>query len=366
MKLQEFLLEYPEVTLATSADNEDILRFFDSFPMKGTKVQVRFERRPDFFAFLKQHSPVYYVFLLRVKGKVEGIGSLVLKEGYINGSRTGIGYLGDLRVRAGMKNSAFWRRFYSGLIKNFSHIDEFKETTHLQTAIMGDNVEAKKSLADSDRYGFHYHLLSEYRMVNIIARKGAVKSHGLRIRRATPADKHLMQAYYQEQESKKQFGHAELYKHSLLTWKNFSEKSFIIAFDSQGIVGMAGTWYPGDTKKMMVDNLPLSVRLARPFSRLFGIRLPKNQGELKSLFLTHLNVKDVSVLTDILNFIFKEGLQGCHVVSFSDFEQQNFERELKGFLVQSEPMSLYQVTNENDEHKLPELNHAPGLEMALI
>ena len=69
MKLQEIIDKHPRIRRATSKDNNDILDFFDDVDMKGTGINIGYERRPDFFKFLNFQSqdiivmPVSYTHL---------------------------------------------------------------------------------------------------------------------------------------------------------------------------------------------------------------------------------------------------------------------------------------------------------------
>ncbi len=171
MKLNDLLGRHPLCHLGTPEDNEKILKFYQTVPMKGSKLAIRYDRSPDFFKFLECHSDTFFVFWFGTSDVVEGIGTVVLRPGYVNGESTTVGYLGDLRFNNNRRMALAWRKFYSDLLKSAPFIEEFNGVRHFLTAIMDENKSASNALNNNAKNTFQYVPKSSYEMINIFKRK---------------------------------------------------------------------------------------------------------------------------------------------------------------------------------------------------
>ncbi len=369
MKLSELFISNPDLRLAKAEDNEGILEFFHSLPMAGKGLQLNYDRSPDFFAFLQFQSEDYFVFLLMMNNKIQGVGTLVIRPGFINGQETMVGYLGDLRIKPGKKNAVNWRKFYRDLLQKSSEIEEFQEVKYFETVVIDSNAAAKASLVMSKKSGYIYHELTPYKMINIYGKKPWSKvSNRYEVRMATANDQKAMEVFWYQEERKKQFGQPELLAYALKNWDHFKFSDIVLAFDQGKIVGMSGLWIPETSKRIYIRNYPFTLSILTKFLRLRSSSFPKAGEELRPLYMTHLNYHTPDVLTELIQFILKlPRTSKYHMISLTGYDLARTEEGTAVFLSEKVPMTLYQVYNsEKPELKLCLNNSAPGFEMALV
>lgn len=358
MKFSELLSNHPAVSIAHESDNKDILDFFDSIPMTGKGLELQYDRSPDFFAFLKIQSSDYFVFLLKNDGLIQGVGTLIVRDGYIDGSKTKVGYLGDLRVKHGKKNALLWRKFYQDLIQQAPLIEELKGARHFITAVIDSNTEAQTSLVKAKKNSFSYHKLVSYKMANLylaMPLKGKAK---FEIRKASANDKDLIDSYWETKERNKPFGY--------INKMNLSYEDIVLAFENEKIVGMCGLWSPYQFKRIILKRLPLGLKVFSHFLKLIKPSSPLEGEEIRPLYLSHLNFDSEDVLKDILQFVFRlPEMKDYHMLSVAIFNDEE-ERALKGFIKDKIPMSLYQVFDTNHPELKLNTGISPGFEMSLV
>lgn len=167
----EILQKYPGIRLATAADSDRLLEFYAATPMDATSLVLSYSREPDFFTFLSFQGEEIFVFMAENEHEeISGVGTLTVREGYVNEKLARIGYLSDLRVKRDLMSKDFsklWKDFYGELMRNIKEIPELK-CEFLITAIMAGNQKAKQSLVNQPKNDFHYELLCEYKMINIL------------------------------------------------------------------------------------------------------------------------------------------------------------------------------------------------------
>ena len=379
MKLSELLDIHEGVTLASQKDNKDILDFFQAKQMKGEKFSLHYERSPDFFAFLGFFSPKSFVFISKdQKGNIEGVGTLCLREGYHLGKKTTIGYLGDLRVKPGIKKSLKWRRFFSSLIEHAEKIEEFEKCQIFLTAIIDSNKLATNALVTGKRNSFHYHPICQYNMINLFLALPSfkIKSSKLHCRFATSNDHEIIRDFLKQKNQNRETGyyfcdddHDEL-KRRLESWPNFDYSNFILIKKQEEIVGLTALWSPSPVKKIIIDKLPTFQKL---FFHVQGVfkDAPKIGKELKVLYLTNLEVHEKyqkEATQKLFHFIQKENIiKNYHCLSFCDYRNNDYAKFIKNFLKIKTPMRVYVVSKHHDLDKL----HLPpwfipGFEMALV
>lgn len=366
MKLEELLSRHPSVRLASSQDNDRILEFFNSLPMTGKTIDLQYDRSPDFFHFLKFHSDSFFVFLLEDNGSLQGVGTLVIRPGVIRGEEHPVGYLGDLRVKAGKRNAVNWRKFYQDLITNSPLIEELRFTKYFSTVVIDSNKAAQNSLVLSGKNSFQYHLLDRYEMINVYFKNPflPIKSQ-YQTRFATKNDKALLKEFFLESEYKKPFGFPELFEFALGNWNRFSIEDFVIVMNKEKIVAMAGLWCPSPMKKIYLRKLSLPLKLMGLFLKLRKNGFPSLEQELKPLYLTHLNYTDPEALKSLINFSLKSPkFRNFHMLSFTYFHSAKAESALAPFVCDKIAMALYQVRDPQVEALKG--NELPGFEMALV
>jgi hypothetical protein len=127
MQLRTLLEDFPEFSIATHADNEDILEFYHDHQMQTDSLQIFYDRGTNFFDLLEVQGERQIVFIYRNKeNKVKGVATISLRKQVVDGNEVEVLYLGDLRSKADRGTSKRWKLLYSLLMKHINQIEEFK------------------------------------------------------------------------------------------------------------------------------------------------------------------------------------------------------------------------------------------------
>lgn len=374
MDLTEFLRNYPQVKVATHADDERLKAFFNRTPMKGKGLQLLYVREPTFFGLLSAHSKDALVLYVENENhEIEGAGTFVFRPAMVHGKREMVAYLGDLRVDNIRRWGRFWREFYLSLMRAAPSIREFQESRYFLTALMKQNQRAQKALGES---AVGYHRYQSYKMVNVL-RAWRPVSHHFQVKRWDQFEEPVLWDFHRQANLSKPFGwvfdetHHEG-KWRLERWKNFSMTDGYALCDERGIALSGAFWSPRDFKKIILKELPpLQKTLLGWLSPI--LRLPAEGEELKCLYLTMLDkrpgLSDSAYQRGVQQLI-KIGLRlarerGFHFVSLPEFESLPLSHALSPYLTVKTDLELYLV----DPSKNPTLDFSkdcPGFEMGLV
>ncbi|MEQ1877239.1 MAG: hypothetical protein ABL958_11370, partial [Bdellovibrionia bacterium] len=342
--LVAMLRKYPAISLAGPAENAEILEFFDKSSISGQTLKLRYIRSPDFFRFLKYRAPVNYVFAGRTTSRsISGIAAYSFNRAYINGAEETICYLGDLRAEFNRETAVSWRDLYGEILLNARNLPGLGGCRYFFTAIIDDNQTARRTLVDRSNNPFVYRELCKYKMVNIVRRKpwagipsppAPYSGRGRRstknawgVRRAEPLDLEQLTAFLAREARLRQFGPAftsELPRR-LSEWNAFSLGSFFIHENAEGqIDGCVAPWSPAPAKKIIVEEIPPSMRAFRAAMGLFGRGVPGPGEELEISYLTHFQISS-SMDEGGRGKIFEELLSAAYrerpgILGYCDFE----------------------------------------------
>jgi hypothetical protein len=402
LDLAQLTARFEGVRLATVADNRSILDFFNQKSMETESLSLRYERDPDFFAFLRMQSPRQLVFMgegahIPATGASGGnagtwaIATMTLRQGYIAGQATTVGYLGDLRVGFDRRLLLQWRKVYGELLKHSGELEETGHCRHFITAVIDGNSQAIQALVNRPKSPYLYRKLAPYRMVNLLGRLPSVRRApypaGVTLRSARPEDLPALRRFLDDLNRGRAFGFRfgdgsqgewDELNWRLENWKGLELPHFQLALGSDGrVIACFAPWTPSPTKKIVVDRMPFSMRALTWSQRLATGDGPREGSELKMKYLTALEVSRelderdrLSVFRALLDHTYSSGcFRGAHLVAFTDFPQQSWLGALGGYLKQTTPMTLYQVLHreyENDPAILRIGELPPGFEMALV
>lgn len=154
--------------LARPSDELEIRKLFDRYPMQMPGFNLIYDRSPDFFSLLRARGSASVALTGGMKGSAElmGLGSLSVRDGFLNGRRTRVAYLGDLRVIPHRKTFRLWRLMYSRLIEE---VARDLEVESFLTAILGDNQVALRSLVERRNSDFRYESIGQLKMINLFS-----------------------------------------------------------------------------------------------------------------------------------------------------------------------------------------------------
>lgn len=352
MRLENILQNFPNIALASTENNEEILDFFSRFSLKSKDEQVHYHRGPDFFSLLRARGN-FLVFTLREdNGDLQGVAVVTFRKGFIEGKETEVGYLGDLRVTLNRKLIRQWRSCFREFIENSSQIEETNGCRYYQTALMEDNHHSKANLASNKIPGVFYNLISPYQMVNVVGRwrkQKSWKGHTLLPFSQLDSTKKAMALDLMAAKEKDlPFGHCYPFEkaHREKFWTHFSEKNILVLVSANGLVkGVTSFFDPNALKKMSLSKIPTLLKITKYLPFYQQAPLPKEKEMLSVIYLETGILEDgvpLEALTHLaIQYLFDN--EKFHMIALTEWKQRSLEKALKGTLYHKTPMGLYSV-----------------------
>lgn len=304
MKLEDLYANYPEFRLLTDKDNDKIIRFFNESSMETTDLKLRYERYPNFSTFLNYQSEEYFIMGGdKDKKDLKAIATMSVREGYIDGQKKRIAYLGDLRVKGGIRYSLRWQQVFGDILKYSKEMKDVNVDLFI-TAVMRGNKKAGQALVNNKRSPYIYKKICDYKMVNLIMPYRKISNlKNVDIRRAVHSDKIELLNFLEKQNKNKSFGFTRAYFERVLkVWDNFSISNFIILRENGKIVSTTATWNPSPAKKIIVESLPPSLKILNKIVSPFT-KTSKVGEELKVQYLNFLTLTHKHDLKKIIEFL---------------------------------------------------------------
>lgn len=395
--LSEFKEKYKDVHLATSADNESILQFFATVVMDTEALQLYYERRPNFFAFIGQQGLPSVTFLFKNKDdSIGGVATITTRSCWVNGALKRVGYSGDLRVSPQLnpRTRVQWRRMYAELIDRYHSWEDIGHVDYMYTVIMGGNRDATRALLKPGANPA-YHKIIDFNSINIFAQicspvcrylgHRRLKASGYDFSWATSDDFYDVKQFLYRENRQKQLGtgytetgEGEL-ERRLATWNGFGMDSFLLVRKAGELVACCAPWSNGDTRRIVIKKAPVPLRILGAVMPLFGARSIRVANELKTLYLTSLEINTafaqeerVALLGLMVDFLFLgEQFKGYNLVSIFNDKTCDFTSGVKGkgYLYTTQDAALYQVLS-GDEVKAKRFlttaeNEIVGFELAV-
>lgn len=229
-----------EIGLATEIDDRELCELFRRSSMPGS-IQVTFEREPSFFASCRIRGEFFQVGVGRDRqtGQIIGLGTRSVAPSFVNGKRTNVGYLADLRLEAEYRGGTLILRGYRFL----RQMHEDRRAKLYTTVIFASNHQALTTIA-SGRAGLpRYHDL------------GLVHSPGINLRRRKPeitANCAIMRgsvdllpeivACLNRNHARRQFAPVRTAATFRSECPNFRPDDFYVAVRGSKVVGVLGKW----------------------------------------------------------------------------------------------------------------------------
>ena len=354
ISVKDLLHEYPNIRLASQADNAGILEFIKKVPMKAGQISVRYERAPDYFELIRMQGDSAFVLLAIEDGHIAGVTAITVKKTYVHGKVVKAGCIADLRVKPRLdpKIRLQWRSVYFDLVNKFANIEELHECAFMYAAVLNGNDRMMKTFKDPNAPIIH-EKIDEFWTYNLFAKlpfgfkfnnHKLAKKLNMTVRRAEKEDLPALRQHLKAENLDRVLGHYfsddsddELSKR-LNHWDRLDISSFIIAVNASGqIIGCVCPWNAAKTKKMVLDAAPLSITALGRLLPWVGKPGISTGSELKVLYLTHLEI--ASALTDderqtvfemLLKYVYDHKLQnGYHMMTFADFPARPLALGLK-------------------------------------
>lgn len=340
--------------LATPRDNQACLDLFSAVPMRGELV-LSTQREPDFFGLYAMQNVRPFTYVGDDdRGGLVGMATALVRDGWLDGQPTRVGYLGDLRVRfdRGRHFGRFFGEFFDQLCAETG-------CSAYYTSILSSNRAALNALtkrsAKRPKQPF-YSRLQTFDAVSVQLTRRRTPASPLRVRSATAADlprlTEALAAAHRTRAFGYRFDQGEL-EHRLAHWPGFTLDDTLIAEDANGaLLGTTTLWDPSLVKRYRVHAYEGSMKwVKRGFNLAASLarwpKLPEPGGEFRYAYLSNLWVRDDAPATfrALLEHAYAR-LQprGFHFFTFELDEGDALGAALKGFMARRLGFTLFGVT----------------------
>ncbi|WP_322040659.1 hypothetical protein [Burkholderia diffusa] len=362
---------------ATAVDNERLLAFQTRYAMRGD-MPLRFDRSPDYFALHRCHSNDYRTWLAEDSaGRVKGMASMVVRDGYLAGEKQRIAYLGDLRIAPDRELARTWVDY---VVDRLADLARNEDVLHTYCCVIRDNRIATQSLFRTGKrtqLGFRH--WRGYSNVSIYARRIAARCAGsVRITGASATDADALCAFLDHQSRFQPFGcvfTADEFARRLSTWPDFGIERFLVARDTHGrIVGCVAPWDAGRIKRIVLERLPRSLSALRygfnTIAPLLGRPTIAAPGQpLRDIYLTHLHVsgRDPAIAHALLDAVWQRERSRYALLQLCLYDHDPLWPALHGYRYTALPMDLYTLSTPGACALDPGGTEAiPGFEIYLV
>lgn len=373
------LYERPSVRvrLATEADNAALCDVVRRVHLRSA-LDVTQERDPDFFALPRMHQGAYDVLVAEnADGFVGGCGSVIVRDGWVDGAIRKVGYLSDLRAVPGFRGARALPAAYRAALERARDVHGAEV---FYTVIFDDNQVAKKALLQTGRRRPGqptYRAMTPFHMVAVQFTLPCPRPRG-DVRRAAPGDRDALVEFLARRARARVMGEdltPERFAARLELWPDFGLEHFFVARDARGrIVGAVAPWDSHAFKRTRVLGYHGGMRtLKRAFavgSALLRFpALPEPGDCFRFHWMSHLEVEDddPGTLQDLLRASYRAlRPQRPHFLSAMIPVGSPLEAGFRGFVTNRTPMTVYSVALEGSPWADRDLRtRHPGFEMAL-
>ena len=375
--------ETPLVVRRSRPEDDPGRRALLSAVAMDADLSLSIRRTPSVDAMYVLHAHAWEGWVVADEGgAIEGMGSVVVREGYVDGAVSPVGYLGDLRFSRRAEGRQLLDRAYGPIL---SEASERYGCRYYLTAIIAANARARRALTvqterAARRGRPRYTLVREFdiRSIHLVLPRWRVRS-AYTVRIATEADVVPIAALLDEDARRRPFGYPmperEL-RRRLATWPGLRIESFHVAEDRAGeLLGVLAPWDASPVKRTVIESYGGSMSRVRTLHDLAARALrrptlPKPGEALRYRYLTHLAVPsgDPAILRALIESAYREARRdGMHFVSVPAPVGDPLDAAYRGFVTTNIRAGLYVVTLAGTP--VPDALRAgamPGFEMALV
>lgn len=338
-------------------------------------------RDPDFDALYRLQARHWESWVVEVDGVVEGTGTVLVRDGYLDGSRIRVGYLGDLRFSPRAEGRQLLDRLYGPILRSAS--EQFG-CDYFLTAIIASNARARRALTIVTRRSTQrgrpvYTPLRSFDIRSLHLAVPRLRERlAYTVRRATTADVPALARFLDLDARARPFGYvldeAEL-RRRLASWPGLSAHAFHLAEDGAGrLAGCLALWDAAPVKRTIVDayrGAMKRVRIAHDIAARLLRRplLPALGGAFHYQYATHVTVpsRDPAVLRALLQSAYAAArADGCHFLSICAPVADALEPAYRGYLKTDLRAELHLVTLPGVPRPAAGDDAWPGFEMALV
>lgn len=307
---------FGRIRLAVPADNAALLDLFGDVPMRGSLILTT-ERAPSFTALYELQAAQTQCWVYELEGRLLGLGTIIWREGYIQGQPTKVAYLGDLRARKEVRGAL--ARFYGKIFNSFSALTGCE---HFYTGILASNAAALTALVARSAHREQqprYELFRRFDAMQLqFTRRPRIRYRAeLRVRTAQADDLPALSALLDADHRRRPFGYrydcGEL-EARLARWPGFGLAGTYLCEDGAGrLLGCCTAWDADAVKRYRILEYRGNMRLVRLGfnlgAKVMGYTpLPPPGSCLRYFYLANLSVvdDDPQVLSALMSKVYQD------------------------------------------------------------
>ncbi|USN47720.1 MAG: hypothetical protein H6626_01095 [Pseudobdellovibrionaceae bacterium] len=343
---------------ANESDNDRLRQFFSHTIWPGP-VQLRFERRENFFTQYKNQSDDFVTLMLtdKTETNILGMATLVFREGVLDGQNQIIGYATDLRVANSRRAVLQWSQHFLPVLekelnaRNCNYV--FSVVSRHQRQAYNAFIRPRSPKRQLPRYYL-------FRRFDIVGLHGlwpfaAKPLPGITINSAVDSELPEVCTYIHRRKKIQPmyFGRSpeEIYE-QIRRWQSFETSDFLVARDSQrNIIGCVAPWSSRKVQRVTVGNLDAKGRTFSDTLRMLSFlgiahRLPMPGSPLPINYLTHLFADNPDIFYSLLYNAWKR-LNKSEVLAYPHFETHIQNVPPRSFISSKTSCGLYCVMPPN-------------------
>jgi len=363
-----------EFRLAREEDDQELRTLLKEIEMTGN-IALSFERESNYFvashcANLKSQTMLV---VDREKASIVGVASRAIRYAYVDGIKSKIGYLSNLRGKKEVRNALLLARGYKFLKK--LHADN--EVSFYISTIFSDNSVAQNILT-SQRAGLPIYQDRGKITTGFISLMGCHKFHTPQVVRFSESTQSIEEVVKFINCYNARFQYAPHYTVEDFVGKNklvgFSTDELYLYIKEGKIVGVMGAWNQTSFKQVKVNGYSKTYQYLRPlynlYSKLKGVPpLPPVGSYIQNIYGSFIAIEDndSEIFKALLNSIRKHwSNRGFSYIAIGFHERHPLHWELLKCLSQKLESVLYEVYWDEDEVVLPKERLVPYVEIATL
>ena len=219
-----------ELRSALPEENDQILDLFGAIPMDGDLVLVT-RRDPNFFALYEMQNAITECLVTEPDSdkKLQFVSTFLIRDGWLQGKKQRVGYLGDLRTSFSGRRRAIVSRLYHQV---FEEISAKHQCSFYLTSILESNKAAIQALVERKnprRQQPDYHFFRRFFATSIhFLRQRKPRPSSYLVRTAEESDLEKINIFLDQDHRQRPFGYCfdqGEFENRLKWWPGFSLKN---------------------------------------------------------------------------------------------------------------------------------------------
>ncbi|MBS9781487.1 MAG: hypothetical protein KGV56_03240 [Gammaproteobacteria bacterium] len=306
-----------ELSLADPSDDKALRQLLQKNILEG-HLGVSFRREPNYFTAAAIQGKTYEI----IKGTDTATQALVGLAGrftypaYVNGEKTSLGYLAELRIAPEYRSGLLMARGFRLL----RQLHQQSPVNYYTTMILDGNIKAFNTLT-TQRAGLPAYIPQGRVLtpaIHLDMPKKALSLANVTVEKAHSGNIAAVFDFINRVQSQKQF--APYYQVSDLgtpRLQGLSANDFYVAIKNNQIIGVVAAWEQSDFRQIYVEKYSPTLKAIKPFYNVLSLMtplkpLPKTGSIIPYFYLSFIAIKDndADVFRLLLNTLYRERYRG--------------------------------------------------------